>query len=80
MPSIRPSSYTEPARFSRLQISQDRAEWMLTALVAQGVPRASLSAMGVGAKEPLFDEVTDEDRALNRRVSLRVNLTGLAKR
>jgi OOP family OmpA-OmpF porin len=62
------------------RLSQDRAEWMLSALVAQGVPRASLSAMGVGAKEPLFDEVTDEDRALNRRISFRVNLTGIAKR
>jgi outer membrane protein OmpA-like peptidoglycan-associated protein len=62
------------------RLSQERAEWMLAALAAQGVPRASLSTMGVGAKDRRFDEVTDEDRALNRRVSFKVTLTSIAKR
>jgi outer membrane protein OmpA-like peptidoglycan-associated protein len=63
-----------------LPLSQERAEWMLAALVAHGLRKASLSAMGVGSKDPLVQEVTDENRALNRRVSFRVNLTGIATR
>ena len=63
-----------------LSLSQERAEWMLAALVAHGMPKAGLSAMGVGSKDSLVQEVTDEDRVLNRRVSFRVNLTGIATR
>jgi OOP family OmpA-OmpF porin len=62
-----------------LQLSQARAERVLSDLVAQGLAGAILSATGVNTKVPHFHEVTDEDRALNRRVSFRVNLTGIAR-
>jgi outer membrane protein OmpA-like peptidoglycan-associated protein len=63
-----------------LLLSQARAEQVLSSLVAQGLAGAILSATGVNTKIPHFHEVTDKDRALNRRVSFRVNLTGIAKR
>jgi outer membrane protein OmpA-like peptidoglycan-associated protein len=63
-----------------LLLSQARAERVLSDLVAQGLPGAVLSATGVNTKAPHVQEVTDEDRALNRRVSFRVNLLGIAKR
>jgi outer membrane protein OmpA-like peptidoglycan-associated protein len=62
-----------------LLLSQARAERVLSDLVAQGLAGAILSATGVNTKVPHFHEVTDEDRSLNRRVSFRVNLTGIAK-
>jgi outer membrane protein OmpA-like peptidoglycan-associated protein len=60
-------------------LSQERADRVLIALAAQGLAGAGVSAMGVSTKEPLVDEVTEEERALNRRVSFRVSLAGIAK-
>ncbi|HSF30230.1 MAG TPA: OmpA family protein [Candidatus Tectomicrobia bacterium] len=61
-----------------LLLSQARAERVLADLVAQGLAGAILSATGVNTKLPHLHEVTDEDRAMNRRVSFRVNITGIA--
>jgi OOP family OmpA-OmpF porin len=63
-----------------LSLSQARAEGMLAALVAHGLAKAGLSAMGIGSKDSLVQEITEEDRALNRRVSFRVNLADIATR
>jgi outer membrane protein OmpA-like peptidoglycan-associated protein len=59
------------------QLSQERAERVLSALAAQGLARVGMSALGFSAKEPRVDEGTEEDRASNRRVSFRIDLTGL---
>jgi OmpA-OmpF porin, OOP family len=63
-----------------LFLSQGRAEGMLATLAAHGLPKAVLSVSGVGSKDSLVQEVTDEARALNRRVSFMVTLTGIATR
>jgi outer membrane protein OmpA-like peptidoglycan-associated protein len=40
----------------------------VAALVAQGIDRSRLSAVGKGSREPIADNSTDEGRARNRRV------------
>jgi OOP family OmpA-OmpF porin len=60
------------------RLSHERAEAILSALLVRGLPASTMSATGIGARSPLSDEVTEEDRALNRRVSFRVSLTGTA--
>lgn len=49
-------------------LSQKRAEAIVEALVANGIGRERLSAVGKGAHEPIADNATDEGRAKNRRV------------
>ena len=49
-------------------LSQKRADAIVTALVANGIPADRLSAVGKGAHEPIADNSTDEGRAQNRRV------------
>jgi len=56
-------------------LSQERAERILSALVAKGITKGSLTAQGIGSREPQVNEATEEDRALNRRVSFRVDLS-----
>jgi OOP family OmpA-OmpF porin len=56
-------------------LSQERAERLLSVLVAQGIAKSSLTVLGIGSREPRVDEATEEDRALNRRVSFRVDLS-----
>lgn len=56
------------------RLSIERATRLLNALVANGVPRARLTAAGVGNSDPLRAENTEEDRQLNRRVSFQVEL------
>ena len=49
-------------------LSQKRADAIVTALVANGIPADRLSTVGKGAHEPIADNSTDEGRAQNRRV------------
>ena len=57
---------------TNLQISAQRAEAFLTLLVAQGAAPENFSTRGVGAKEPLREEVSEQDRTFNRRTTFRV--------
>lgn len=53
-----------------IQLSQRRAESVVTYLVSRGVPASQLEAVGVGPDEPIADNGTSEGRAQNRRVEL----------
>jgi len=53
-------------------LSLERAVSVLDRLVELGVDRSRLEAEGYGESLPLVQNVTDEDRARNRRVELRV--------
>ncbi|MEQ1569998.1 MAG: OmpA family protein, partial [Myxococcota bacterium] len=58
-------------------LSQARAESVLAALVALGVPRETLYATGYGSTRPIGDNTSDEGRAANRRVQFEVVERGL---
>ena len=49
-------------------LSQKRAEAIVVALVANGIAKDRLTAVGKGSHEPIADNATDEGRAKNRRV------------
>ncbi len=55
-------------------LSQRRAETVRAALAAKLPAGVPLTVKGVSNGEPLRDERTDEDRAWNRRVSLKVTM------
>jgi OmpA-OmpF porin, OOP family len=55
-----------------LTLSQDRADAVMDAIVAQGVDAARLASEGYGVEHPIADNATDEGRQKNRRVSVRV--------
>ena len=59
------------------RLSERRAERVLALLVSEGIQEAHLRASGVGASEPVREEVTEQDRATNRRASFRVVLAEL---
>ena len=56
-------------------LGQERAEQVLTALAADGVPSERLTARGVATSEPLRPGTSEPDRAVNRSVTFRI--TGL---
>jgi len=65
---------------SNLSLSQDRADQIQRALVAQRIPQAILTAVGVSGGEPLREESTEQDREFNRSVSFRVTLAAAPER
>jgi outer membrane protein OmpA-like peptidoglycan-associated protein len=52
------------------QLSDDRARAVMAFLKEQGVPTERMAAKGYGSSRPLVPEITEEDRATNRRVEL----------
>jgi OOP family OmpA-OmpF porin len=56
------------------KLSLERANMVVDALAAQGVPRSALEPAGVGNTNPLRTGSTDWDRSTNRAVSFKVNL------
>ncbi|MDM8522180.1 OmpA family protein [Desulfococcaceae bacterium HSG8] len=57
-----------------LEISQKRAEELFSTLVSDGIRPEIFIATGVGAKEPLKEELSDADGEYNRCVSFNVIL------
>jgi K(+)-stimulated pyrophosphate-energized sodium pump len=55
-----------------LRMSQSRADSVKNALVAIGIAAGRITARGLGEKEPIADNATEEGRATNRRVSVTV--------
>lgn len=52
-----------------LQLSKDRAESIMEYIIYFGnVPRARVEAEGYGSNQPIVQELTEDDRQLNRRV------------
>jgi len=51
-------------------LSEKRAEAVQNFLVSQGVPEASITAIGLGESAPVADNRTAAGRQLNRRVEL----------
>jgi len=57
---------------SNLALSRNRANAICAQLVGKGVPADRLVAEGYGAENPVADNTTEEGRARNRRVAIRV--------
>ena len=55
---------------SNKMLSEDRANAVVTAIVAQGIDAKRLSSVGHGQDKPIADNKTEEGRASNRRVEL----------
>lgn len=55
-----------------MKLSSDRAATVMNALMQAGIKMDRLSAEGYGEQHPVADNATDEGRAKNRRISLRV--------
>jgi len=53
-------------------LSQERAEAVVTALVARGIDPARMTAVGFGESKPLEPNITEEGRAVNRRIEFLV--------
>ena len=52
------------------KLSDSRAKSVMEALIAKGIDRTRLSAIGWGQEKPVADNRTDEGRAQNRRVEI----------
>jgi len=59
-----------------LALSRMRAEHIRGSLVANGVSPSLVTAVGVGASEPVREETTEQDRAMNRSVTFKVHIQG----
>lgn len=57
---------------TNLQLSEDRANSVMQALIGLGVSPSRLTAEGYGQEHPVASNSTEEGRAQNRRVALRV--------
>jgi outer membrane protein OmpA-like peptidoglycan-associated protein len=63
---------SEGTNETNLALSRRRAERVIAALRAEGLETLTLAATGIGATQPLRQELTEEDKQLNRSVSFRV--------
>jgi outer membrane protein OmpA-like peptidoglycan-associated protein len=57
---------------SNLKLSQSRVEAVKKYLVKKGVSKKRVKTKAFGGTHPLRNEMTPEDRALNRRVEMRI--------
>ncbi len=67
---IRVSGFTDSQgrEVMNQQLSQDRADAVLTALRARRVPVSTFEAIGFGEENPIADNDTEEGREANRRI------------
>jgi OOP family OmpA-OmpF porin len=56
------------------QLSQQRAEAIITALRARRVPTGNFTAIGYGEESPIADNETEDGREANRRIEFRLIL------
>ena len=57
---------------ANMKLSADRANAVRNALMLMGMDGARLEAEGYGSQHPVADNATDEGRAKNRRIAVRV--------
>jgi len=57
---------------SNLKLSQDRADGVVAKLISFGIESDRLESQGYGDQHPVADNSTEEGRASNRRISMRV--------
>jgi outer membrane protein OmpA-like peptidoglycan-associated protein len=57
---------------SNMRLSQQRADAVMRALVGKGIATGRMAAEGYGEQHPVGDNNTEEGRAMNRRIALRV--------
>ncbi len=55
-----------------LRLSRNRAQAVANYLIAKGIPRARIKVVGYGKSRPRFPNDTEEHRAKNRRVEIKV--------
>lgn len=55
-----------------MKLSQQRAEAVVAALTGMGTDKARLEPEGYGSQHPVGDNATEEGRAQNRRIAVRV--------
>lgn len=68
------------AEQTNMKLSQARGEAILSTLVSLGLKATNLSSVGVGTREPLQNDLTVQDKALNRSVTFKVILTDASNR
>ena len=57
---------------ANMKLSQDRANTVVAQLTSMGTDKARLEAEGYGSQHPVGDNATEEGRAQNRRIAVRV--------
>jgi outer membrane protein OmpA-like peptidoglycan-associated protein len=57
---------------ANMRLSQDRADAVRRELEVQGISPTRLAAEGYGSQHPVADNATEEGRAKNRRIAVRV--------
>jgi OmpA-OmpF porin, OOP family len=57
---------------ANMELSQDRVDAIKKFLVKQGIPKDRIKTKAFGGSQPLRNEMTQEDRAKNRRVEMRI--------
>ncbi len=72
--TVKIGGYTDNtgAKQANLKLSQDRASNVMGEFVKRGTEPSRLEAEGYGEDHPVADNATEEGRAKNRRISLRV--------
>jgi outer membrane protein OmpA-like peptidoglycan-associated protein len=55
-------------------LSEHRAQAVRLAMIARGIPAASIEAVGMGKSNPVASNATEEGRAKNRRVELQISV------
>jgi len=74
--SIEGHSDNRGAAAHNLKLSEARAKSVLEGLAARGIAAGRLTAKGFGLSQPIAENETEEGRAKNRRVELRIERRG----